>query len=378
MTTNELPREPTELDRLVAAARDGDRPAFDELVRRTYVDTYTLAMRLTADEEDARDVVQETYLRAWKGLGGFRGDAQFTTWLYRITANTAYSTVKRRRRHRAESLDALVEEPVEARIEAQPEESAEQSAALARLAGALEHLPPKLRVLVVLKDVYGLSHEEIAEELGISVAAAKVRLHRGASACATSSTTRCSRRGEARACGVTRSPGSCPRRSRAARPSSCRCSATSSRACAARPSWPATGRCCGVSSCCGPATWSPRPACSPRPWPRSRRPASARPVGAILNGRRLAYAGAIGSAAVAAGTAATVMIVHRSRRRAAPRQLTRPADRRQLVACGRSRDSLLSLSTPARPRPEGSSSIGRAPVSKTGGWGFESLLPCSE
>ena len=136
-------------------------------------------MRLTAHEEDARDVVQETYLRAWKGLKGFRGDAQFTTWLYRITANTAYTTVKRRRRHRADALDALLEEPVETRIEAQPEESAEQSAMLARLSGALEHLSPKLRVLVVLKDVYGLSHEEIAEELGISVSAAKVRLHRG-------------------------------------------------------------------------------------------------------------------------------------------------------------------------------------------------------
>ena len=95
MTTNELPRERSELDRLVIAARDGDRPAFDELVRRTYVDTYTLAMRLTAHEEDARDVVQETYLRAWKGLKGFRGDAQFTTWLYRITANTAYTTMPR-------------------------------------------------------------------------------------------------------------------------------------------------------------------------------------------------------------------------------------------------------------------------------------------
>jgi len=149
MTTNELPREPNELDRLVTAARGGDRPAFDELVRRTYVDTYTLALRLTAHEEDARDVVQETYLRAWKGLDGFRGDAQFTTWLYRITANTAYTTVKRRRRHRADALDAMIEEPVETRIEAQPEESAEQSAALARLAGAVEHLPPKLRVLVV-------------------------------------------------------------------------------------------------------------------------------------------------------------------------------------------------------------------------------------
>src|SRR5713226_10588281 len=100
MTTHELPRERDELDRLVTAARDGDRPAFDELVRRTYVDTYTLALRLTGDEEDARDVVQEAYLRAWKGLRRFRGEAQFTTWMYRITANTAYTYVQRRKRQR--------------------------------------------------------------------------------------------------------------------------------------------------------------------------------------------------------------------------------------------------------------------------------------
>jgi RNA polymerase sigma-70 factor (ECF subfamily) len=178
LSTNELPRERTELDRLVVAAQGGDRPAFDELVRRTYVDTYTLAMRLTADEEDARDVVQEAYLRAWKGLGRFRGDAQFSTWMYRITANVAYTAVKRRRRHRTAPL-VEVEDVIELRVEAQPEQAAETQALLARLAGALDELPPKLRVLVVLKDVYGLSHEEIADELGISVAAAKVRLHRG-------------------------------------------------------------------------------------------------------------------------------------------------------------------------------------------------------
>ena len=179
MTTHEQPRGRDELARLVSAAREGDRPAFDELVRRTYVDTYTLALRLTAHEEDARDVVQESYLRAWKGLPQFRGDARFSTWMYRITANTAYTVVKRRRRHRAESLDAMVEEPVELRSDAQPEDAAESAALLDRLAVGLDELPPKLRVLVVLKDIYGLSHEEIAGELGISVPAAKVRLHRG-------------------------------------------------------------------------------------------------------------------------------------------------------------------------------------------------------
>src|SRR5437588_4902085 len=178
MTTNEVPREPTELDRLVTAARGGDQPAFDELVRRTYVDSYTLAMRLTANEEDARDVVQESYLRAWKGIKRFRGDAQFSTWMYRITANAAATLVQKRRRRRAESLDT-VDEPVDMSIEGRPEAAAESAIGLEDLARAVAALPPKLRSTVVLKDVYGLSHEAIAEDLGISVAAAKVRLHRG-------------------------------------------------------------------------------------------------------------------------------------------------------------------------------------------------------
>ncbi len=147
-------------------------------MRRTYVDTYTLAVRLTGNEEDARDVVQEAYLRAWKGIGRFRGDAQFTTWLYRNTANASYTLVQKRRRRRTEPLETA-DEPIEMALEAQPEAAAESAAMMGRLSEAVAELPPKLRAIVVLKDVYGLSHEAIAEELGISVAAAKVRLHRG-------------------------------------------------------------------------------------------------------------------------------------------------------------------------------------------------------
>src|SRR5215218_3070390 len=149
-----------EVDRLVACARDDDRAAFDELVRRTYVDTYTLAMRLTANEEDARDVVQESYLRAWKGIGRFRGDAQFSTWMYRITANAAATLVQKRRRRRVESLDT-VDEPIEASFDVQPEAAAESAVGLEQLARAVRALPPKLRSVVVLKDVYGLPHEDI-------------------------------------------------------------------------------------------------------------------------------------------------------------------------------------------------------------------------
>jgi len=169
---------PADLADVVAAAREGDRGAFDEIVRRTYVDTYTLAVRLTATEEDARDVVQEAYLRAWKGIRRFRGDAQFSTWMYRITANTAATVSSKRRSQRTVHIDDVAD-PVETDVALHPELATENTELMGRLSAALDELPPRLRVLVVLKDIYGLSHEDIAEELGISVTAAKVRLHRG-------------------------------------------------------------------------------------------------------------------------------------------------------------------------------------------------------
>ncbi|HET8929530.1 MAG TPA: sigma-70 family RNA polymerase sigma factor [Acidimicrobiales bacterium] len=159
-------------DTLVDAARGGDRGAFDELVRRTYRETYTLALRLVGDPDDARDVTQESYLRAFRGLKSFRGDAQFTTWLYRITANRAATHLRRRIRNRHDPLtDDLwaseVTDGAPAQIELRHE-----------LTQALNTLPPKLRSVVVLRDVYGLPHAEIARELSISESAAKVRLHR--------------------------------------------------------------------------------------------------------------------------------------------------------------------------------------------------------
>lgn len=168
---------PEQLAELVAAARDGDRSAFDELVRVTSRDTYTLAFRLVGNEEDAKDVVQEAYLRAYRGIGKFRGDAQFTTWLYRITANCANTHLSKRRRH---VHDELTDESslTDTNPERDPQASVLASSLRDRLTGALADLPPKLRAVVVLRDVYDLPHEAIAAELGISETAAKVRLHR--------------------------------------------------------------------------------------------------------------------------------------------------------------------------------------------------------
>ncbi len=166
-----------DLAELVALAKEGDQQAFEELVRATYVDTYTLALRLTGDEEDARDVVQESYLRAYKGLKRFRGDARFSTWMYRITANCAANQLGKRVKHRHDELDddgGVVDE----RPEHDPEAQADAGDLRRRLKSALAELPPKLRTVIVLRDVYDLPHEAIAAELGISESAAKVRLHR--------------------------------------------------------------------------------------------------------------------------------------------------------------------------------------------------------
>jgi RNA polymerase sigma-70 factor, ECF subfamily len=166
-----------DLSRDVTLARDGDAAAFGRLVEATHRETYTMALRLTGHPEDARDVTQEAYLRAYRGLDNFRGDAQFTTWMYRITANAASTHIGRRRRHRHDELPDPGElaDPHQDRDPALVADAADLRD---RVVAALDVLPPKLRAVVVLRDVYELPHEAIAEELGISVTAAKVRLHR--------------------------------------------------------------------------------------------------------------------------------------------------------------------------------------------------------
>ncbi len=167
----------SDLADLVVAARSGDRSAFEALVRATYADMYTLAYRLTGNEEDARDVVQDAFFRAYRGLRRFRGDARFSTWMYRITANCAATHLVRQSRSSHDDLDE--DFPV---ADPRPEHDPELRVAAVddrdRIARAVAELPPRLRVVVVLRDIYDLPHESIAAELGISEAAAKVRLHR--------------------------------------------------------------------------------------------------------------------------------------------------------------------------------------------------------
>lgn len=166
-----------DLKELIARAKAGDRAAFDELVKATYQRVHALALRMTGNEHDADDVVQDTYVRAFNGLRKFREDARFSTWLHRITANSASTLMGRRQRHRHDDIESVVD-LADHREDADPEFQLQNGVVGARLRRALDNLPERLRNVVVLRDVHGMSHREIAEELEISEAAAKVRLHR--------------------------------------------------------------------------------------------------------------------------------------------------------------------------------------------------------
>ena len=169
--------EPDETEELVARAREGSREAFEHLVVAHQHEVFGLALRLVVDRELAADVSQEAFIRAWRALPNFRGDAAFSTWLHRITVNVAWTLNKRKARHAALPLDESPEVADRGRG-SDPVHASENSELRVRLAVALDELNPAQRSVVVLKDVYGWTHNEVAESLGITVTAAKVRLHR--------------------------------------------------------------------------------------------------------------------------------------------------------------------------------------------------------
>lgn len=177
---NHFERSPVEQAReqeLIARAQSGDRAAFAALVREHSDMVYTLARRLVGDPHLAADVSQEALIRAWKALPGFRGDAQLSTWLHRITVNAAWTQKKKASRHQGASLDEVGElaMPIDSDY---PEVAGEILELRGKLRDALDSLPEAQRQIVVMKDIYGWSHAEISESVGISVTAAKVRLHR--------------------------------------------------------------------------------------------------------------------------------------------------------------------------------------------------------
>jgi len=168
---------------LVGLAQDGDSEAFGELVNRYQNKIYRLARRLTDNQEDAEDVLQESFVRAFRAIGGFKGASKFSTWLYRITVNLA-AMKRRAQRYHIESLDEPITtkdgeinrdirdtgiDPLEALIAKEIRESLDR---------AISDLSPTNKAVFVLRHIEGLSTEETREILNISIPAVKSRLHR--------------------------------------------------------------------------------------------------------------------------------------------------------------------------------------------------------
>jgi RNA polymerase sigma-70 factor (ECF subfamily) len=185
----EIEVRPTPDDQFLERLRRGEAVAYERLVAEHSGDVYALLFRLTNDSEEARDLTQETFLRAFQSIGRFRGDASLKTWIYRIAINQArnrWRWWRRRKRDVTVSLDATDdqnEQPLAATLPSEnslnPEQETLAREREAQLRQALLGLRSAFRESVVLRDVEGFSYEEIAELLQISIGTVKSRIARG-------------------------------------------------------------------------------------------------------------------------------------------------------------------------------------------------------
>src|SRR5215469_8399121 len=169
---------------LVQAAKKGDLEAFSELVHRYDRNIFRIAQHITHNEEDAQDVVQDAFLKAYQNLAQFQGNSKFYTWLVRIAVNEALMKLRRRKTSKTVSID----EDVETEDGSMPREVADWGPNPEQLYGqselgdilqkTIQGLPQSFRTVFVLRDIEGLSTEETAEMLNLSVPAVKSRLLR--------------------------------------------------------------------------------------------------------------------------------------------------------------------------------------------------------
>lgn len=165
---------------LIELARQGDRQAFCALMEAHQGKLYGLCLRMLADREDAMDALQETMLRAYRGLPRFRDDARLSTWLYRIADNVCLDVLRARKRKPRVSLETMSEAGFDppAQEGEQPEQRALRAEQLRMLRLAMGKLKEKQRHILVLRELQELEYEQIADILDISVGTVKSRIHR--------------------------------------------------------------------------------------------------------------------------------------------------------------------------------------------------------
>jgi RNA polymerase sigma-70 factor, ECF subfamily len=161
---------PEEEREAVAASQRGEREAFDVLVERYQRQVYRLCYRFVNNHEDANDLAQDVFLKAYKSIGGFRGDSSFSTWLYRIAVNTCLNLRSARRPETAELPEGLADGAPSA------SERLERNDEAARVRAAVRRLPEKQRATLILKIYHDLTHEEVAAVLGSTVGTVKANL----------------------------------------------------------------------------------------------------------------------------------------------------------------------------------------------------------
>jgi RNA polymerase sigma-70 factor (ECF subfamily) len=169
-------------EELVSRSIGGDADSFNQLVLRWERPIYALAYRVIGREEDARDVCQETFLRAFRALGGFRGQAKFSSWLYRIALNLCRDWARRQRRTPVVQLPEDVD-VIELAASREPTEPIEELVARRDLTRAVEkamaRLPEEQRTAIILKEYHGLTFQEIADLVGCPLSTVKTRLYQG-------------------------------------------------------------------------------------------------------------------------------------------------------------------------------------------------------
>jgi RNA polymerase sigma-70 factor (ECF subfamily) len=171
-------------EELVTRSMGGDLDSFNQLVLRWERPIYALAYRVIGREEDARDVCQETFLRAFRALGGFKGQAKFSSWLYRITLNLCRDWIRRERRQPIAQAPEGVD-IIEMASETTPSESVEDLVARREIgqavARAMAELPEEQRTAIILKEYHGLTFQEIADMQNCPLSTVKTRLYQGLS-----------------------------------------------------------------------------------------------------------------------------------------------------------------------------------------------------
>lgn len=171
--------------RLVSAVLSGDNEAFAELVRKYEKLVYNAAYQLLRSEDDALDVSQETFFKAYRSLNSFRGDCRFSTWLYKICRNAALDFLRAEQRRRTVSLTDDDEDSREGMLDlpdpdalADPQNRLEQQEERLAVRAAIQQLSDEHREILVLRDMEGYSYEEIAEMLDLELGTVKSRINR--------------------------------------------------------------------------------------------------------------------------------------------------------------------------------------------------------